>query len=725
AKISFEGVFVWIRVNFREPIEVKEINMWDRGHSNMGWSGEVYGTVPEVILNGDSPQPTRSVDGVETPYPPTIIEEKLARKNELKARDLETLSMDDLYNNLKINEAEVMGLSSTNQNTQNVAFVSSNNTDSTTKAVNTAQGVSAANSKTNASNLPNVDSLSDQIDPDDLEEIDLKLQMAMLTMRARRFLQKTGRNPSVKETETISFDKTKVECYNYHRRCHFARECRASKHQDNMNREAPRRTMLVEDITSNALVSQCDELGYDWSDQAKDGPTNFVLMAHTSSSSLSSSNSDTEVSTCSKSCLKYFETLKEHYDKLIKDFDKSQFNLGAYKAGLESVEARLEVYKKNETVFEDDIKILKLDVMFRDKAITELRQKFKKAKKEKDDLKLILERFKGYESQGFDSPVLENKVNDKYNTCKGYHVVPPPYTGNFMPPKSNLVFADEHVVSESVTSLSNIAKSKVKTSKTKLNNVSASIIKDWVSESEDDNDIKIETEFLVLLRKSVKQEENNRQTKYTRKNSQSLRVNEDVQIQALIDGKKIIVTEASIRCDLQLQDAEGKCYSGIITPLFETMVVQAPEEVGEGSEVLSLEQIKTNQAAKIKKLKKRVKKLEGKKKKKRTYGLKRMYNVGLSAKTVSYNEEGLGDQEDASKQGRIDEIDVDEDLSLINEAAQDQRRMNEEDLFGVNDLDGDEVIVDVTTITTTEDVKVTTAATTQQISKDELTLAHT
>nr|GEY84392.1 hypothetical protein [Tanacetum cinerariifolium] len=87
--------------------------------------------------------------------------------------------------------------------------------------------------------------------------------------------------------------------------------------------------------------------------------------------------------------------------------------------------------------------------------------------------------------------------------------------------------------------------------------------------------------------------------------------------------------------------------------------------------VLSLEQIKTNQAAEIERLKKRVKKLEGEKKK-RTHGLKRIYKVG-----------------------GIAEIDVDEDLSLINETAQDQERMNDQDMFGVNDLDGDEVVVDV------------------------------
>nr|GEY17723.1 hypothetical protein [Tanacetum cinerariifolium] len=108
---------------------------------------------------------------------------------------------------------------------------------------------------------------------------------------------------------------------------------------------------------------------------------------------------------------------------------------------------------------------------------------------------------------------------------------------------------------------------------------------------------------------------------------------------------------------------EGKSFSGIITPLFDTMMVQASKDIGESSE--------TSQAAKIKKLKKRVKKLEGKKKK-RNNGLKRMYKFGLSDGIISSDEEGLGDQKDASKQGRIAEIDADEDLSLINKTAQDQ-----------------------------------------------------
>ncbi|GJV32969.1 putative ribonuclease H-like domain-containing protein [Tanacetum coccineum] len=162
-----------------------------------------------------------------------------------------------------------------------------------------------------------------QIHPDDIEEMDLRWQMAMLTMRARRFLKNTGRKLTVNGNETISFDKSNVECYNCHKRGHFARECRALRNQDNKNKESSRRIVPVETTTSTALVS-CDGLGgYDWSYQAKEGP-NYALMAY------SSSSSDSEVS--------------------------NDLNC------LESVEEKLEFYKKNESVYVENNNGLKWDI---------------------------------------------------------------------------------------------------------------------------------------------------------------------------------------------------------------------------------------------------------------------------------------------------------------------------------------------------------------------------
>nr|GFC38597.1 hypothetical protein [Tanacetum cinerariifolium] len=175
----------------------------------------------------------------------------------------------------------------------------------------------------------------------------------------------------------------------------------------------------------------------------------------------------------------------------------------------------------NENVFEEDIKLLKLDVMLRDNALAELRKKFEKAKKERDDLKLTLDKFQtsiknlskllesqvcdktglGFDSQVFDCKELhshesDNSVpkspeNDRYKTGKRYHVVPPPYTRNFLPPKPDLVFYDAPTSSESVANVFNVESSTNKPSKdmSKTHRPDAPIVKDWISDSEDETEI--------------------------------------------------------------------------------------------------------------------------------------------------------------------------------------------------------------------------------------------
>ncbi|GJU55121.1 retrovirus-related pol polyprotein from transposon TNT 1-94 [Tanacetum coccineum] len=319
--------------------------------------------------------------------------------------DLDTISMDDLYNNLKVYEPEVKGMSNSSSSTQNMAFVSSlnNNTSNTNESVNTAHGVSTTSTQVNATYSTNIDNLSDavicsffacqpnshqlvhedlqQIHPDDMEEMDLRWQMAMLTMRARRFLMNTGRMLTVNGNETISFDKSKVECYNCNKRGHFARKCRAPRNKDNKNKESSRRIMHVVTSTSTALVS-CDGLGgYNWSDQAKEGP-NYAFMAF--SSDLEVSND----SICSKSCLETVELLKSQNDQQLKDFKKSELMVLAYKTGLESVEEKLKVYKANESIYLQDIKGLKFEIH-----IGELRKNLETVQKEKDAIQLNVNKF--------------------------------------------------------------------------------------------------------------------------------------------------------------------------------------------------------------------------------------------------------------------------------------------------------------------------------------------
>ncbi|GKD98147.1 hypothetical protein Tco_1382044 [Tanacetum coccineum] len=139
--------------------------------------------------------------------------------------------------------------------------------------------------------------------------------------------------------------------------------------------------------------------------------------------------------------------------------------------------------------------------------------------------------------------------------------------------------------------------------------------------------------------------------------------------------------------------------------------------------VLDLETIKTTQANEIASLKRRVKKLK-RRNKSRTYGLKRLYKVGLIARVESSEDEGLG-EEDTSKQGRIFDIDADEDITLVND-------QDDADMFGVNDLDGNEVIVDnvevvktATTISVANTILVSAATTTTTtITEVEITLAQ-
>ncbi|GJW80487.1 hypothetical protein Tco_0144462 [Tanacetum coccineum] len=429
--------------------------------------------------------------------------------------ELETTSMDNLYNNFKVYEPKVKGTSSSSTSTQNMAFVSSNNFGSTNEAFITAHGVSAASTQANAANLTKVDNLSDvvicaffasqpsspqlvnedlqQLHPDDLEEMDLRWKMAMLTMRVRRFLKNTRRKVTTNGNETIRFDKSKVECYNYHKRGHSAWECKAPRNQDNRNMESSRRSVSVETTTSNALVS-CDGFGYDWSDQAEEGPTNYALMAY---SSLSSNSEVSNDSTCSKSCLETVEVLKSHNEQLLKDLKKSQLMALTYKTGLESVEEKLIVYKQNKSIYKQDIKELKLEIHLREITITELRKKLKKAQQEKDGIQFNVDKFENASKSL--NKLIESQIVDNCKKGLGYNAVPPPYTRNFMPPKPGLSFiglkefTSEPVVIKPVVENDEVKASEAKPKAVRKNN-GAPIIEDWVLDSEEEDVPQAKTE---------------------------------------------------------------------------------------------------------------------------------------------------------------------------------------------------------------------------------------
>ncbi|GJX59056.1 ribonuclease H-like domain-containing protein [Tanacetum coccineum] len=413
----------------------------------------------EVIVNGDAPA-VASVSA-EGSIPPKTAEQKLARKNELKAKSTLLLAIPDehLLKFHRIKDAKTLweaikaSQSSSSSNSQNVDFVSSDDTSSTNEVVNTAHDVPAARSKGQASSSTYADDVIfsffvnqsnslqldnedlEQINTNDLEEIDLKWHVAMLSMR--------------------------VECYNCHMRGHFAREYKAPRNQGNRNGDAPRRIVPVE-TPANALV----------------------------------------------------------FDQRREVLSKANLEIIAYQLGLESLEARIVIHQKNKAVYEEDIRFLKYDVKVRDNSITKPKNQLVEALREKDDLKLKLEKFEtssmkltklinnqisvnnksgvGFDSQmnenelhdchlnksevfesASDSSVNEieeknNQVNDRFKKVEGYHAVPPPYTGNYMPSRPDLSFAglDDFVyktnVSETISSVPRNESTASKSSKDSL-----------------------------------------------------------------------------------------------------------------------------------------------------------------------------------------------------------------------------------------------------------------
>nr|GEZ08964.1 hypothetical protein [Tanacetum cinerariifolium] len=118
---------------------------------------------------------------------------------------IETLSLDDVFSNLKAYESELMGTYSSTTNSHNVAFLSFSRTNSTTRTVNTTQGVNTASTQGAVDSSTTIENL---------KEMDLRWNIAMLTVRARRFLKNTGRKLDMANIERIGFDKSKVEWYN-------------------------------------------------------------------------------------------------------------------------------------------------------------------------------------------------------------------------------------------------------------------------------------------------------------------------------------------------------------------------------------------------------------------------------------------------------------------------------------------------------------------------------
>ncbi|GJS91106.1 ribonuclease H-like domain-containing protein [Tanacetum coccineum] len=357
--------------------------------------------------------------------------------------DFDTMGLDDLYYNFKIVEQKVKKSVGTNNDDKNLAFLTTSSACSTNIIKTVNPKVSTGNTKVNtASTEISTASFSDatvyaflstqpqgsqlvhedleQLHDDDLEEMDLKWNMALLSMRARKFYQRTGRKIIIDGSNTAGYDKSKVECFNCHKMGHFARECRAPRSKDNRNwnQGSSSKLVKIEDASEKAMCA-IDGAGFDWSDMAEEEiQANMALMAF----------SDSEVTndkSCSKSCLKNYEALKKQYDDLLVKLDDTGFKAATYKRGLSILEGQILKYKESEVLFSEEIALLKRSVGHKEYQMGLLRTELEKVKEEKEGFEFKIAKFEK-SAKDLDQ-LLASQITDKSKKGFGYNVVPSPH----------------------------------------------------------------------------------------------------------------------------------------------------------------------------------------------------------------------------------------------------------------------------------------------------------
>ncbi|GJU90763.1 ribonuclease H-like domain-containing protein [Tanacetum coccineum] len=403
---------------------------------------------------------------------------------------IDTLSFDDLYNNLRVFESDVKGSTASSSGTQNMAFVSENT--SSTNEASTAYGASSSSGHkpqregsssyandlifsffTNQSSGPQLDHKDlEQIDEFDLEEIDLKWQVAMISMRIKKFYKKTGRRLHFDAKELVGFNKSKLECYNYHKKGHFAKEYRSKGNQESRRRDAWNSGYKAKDNgtrpgkqeETKALVT-LDGDGVDWTNHSEDEQDNHAFMAY------SSSGSDTEVTSCLIDCKESYVKIKKIYDEQREQLSDAVIEIKAYTQSLKKVEAQLVAHQQNQHWYEEKIRFMKIDLDDKTDVPTYHKKLLAEAEKEKEELTAKVEKwhnfFKNlnillksqmsardkaglgygdqmnkdvlsYENEVFGSlfncrfsDTEDSPVNNRY--AEGMHTVPLPMTGIYIP----------------------------------------------------------------------------------------------------------------------------------------------------------------------------------------------------------------------------------------------------------------------------------------------------
>ncbi|GJX99690.1 hypothetical protein Tco_0356709 [Tanacetum coccineum] len=356
---------------------------------------------------------------------------------------IDDLDIDDLYNNLKVFEADIKGSSGSSSNSQNVAFLSAEDTSSSNE-VNTANGL----------NSPQLDDEDlEQINHDDLEEMDLKWQVAMLSMRVKRFYKKI---------------RKKRLFFQWQRTCR--NEDTGYRSRDNTSRTVPVETSDALVVRDNALIGQTHSkanleiIAYQLGLESVEAQ----LVVHQKNEAVYEEKIavlEFEVKDKSNAVTR----LKNQLDETLREKD----DLMLYKL------------KQFETSSKNLNKLINSQLSSKDK--TGLGYGDQLNENDSSGSELFNSVFDSRSSDGDD-----NQTNDRFKKDNGYHVDPPPLIGNYMPPLADLSFAglDDSVYrntsNKTSASVSQVEKSTSQTSNTNVEmprvesvRPSEVIIEDW------------------------------------------------------------------------------------------------------------------------------------------------------------------------------------------------------------------------------------------------------